>query len=134
VDEALAAGRPAFTAAEVDATLRSLDLAALVVAEDDLARLAPPDRLRLRLSGRVRVKGSVEGAGGADADSLPKVTAASAATARAAAAQFAANGIDIAVPGAPYPYTTTVGGAAHPKFSGDVSMVGRCRLTLSNPC
>ena len=60
IDESLAAGRPAFTEASADATLRSLDLAALVVSEDDLARLAPPDRLRLRLSGSAKVNGVVD--------------------------------------------------------------------------
>lgn len=121
IDDALAAGCPAFTAAEADATFRSLDLAALVVAEDDLARLAPPDRLRLRLSGRMKVKGSVEGAGGASADSLPKVTPASVETARVAALQFAANGIDT-TPKAPY--TPSVDGKYDPRFIGEASLEG----------
>lgn len=121
IDDALAAGRPAFTNASADATLRSLDLAALVVTEDDLARLAPPDRLRLRLSGRVKVKGKVEGAGGATAESLPKVTPASAATARLAMQQFAVNGID-ATPKTPYVPSTE--DEYDPRFSGDVSLEG----------
>jgi len=121
IDDALAAGRPAFTNASADATLRSLDLAALVVTEDDLARLAPPDRLRLRLSGRVKVKGEVEGAGGATAESLPKVTSASAATARLAMQQFAVNGID-ATPKTPY--VPSMDDEYDPRFSGDVSLEG----------
>jgi hypothetical protein len=121
IDDALAAGRPAFTNASADATLRSLDLAALVVAEDDLARLAPPDRLRLRLSGRVKVNGKVEGAGGTTAESLPKVTAASAETARLAMQQFAANGIETS---GKTPYVPSVDGEYDPRFSGEISLDG----------
>ena len=92
-----------------------------MVTEDDLARLAPPDRLRLRLSGRVKVKGEVEGAGGATAESLPKVTSASAATARLAMQQFAVNGID-ATPKTPY--VPSMDDEYDPRFSGDVSLEG----------
>ena len=121
IDESLAAGRPAFTEASADATLRSLDLAALVVSEDDLARLAPPDRLRLRLSGSSKVNGVVEGAGGASAESLPAATPASIATARAAARQFAAHGVENI---SKHPYVPSPDGVYDPKFSGEVSLEG----------
>ena len=121
VEDALAAGRPAFTRAEGDATFRSLDLAALVVAEDDLARLAPPDRLRLRLSGRVNVKGDVDGAGAAAEASLPRATPASVKAARQALAQLATHGIDTTPS---VPYTPSVDGEYEPQFSGKVSLEG----------
>jgi hypothetical protein len=121
IDESLAAGRPSFTAAEIDATLRSLDLAALVVAEDDLARLAPPDRLRLRLSGSVKVKGSVEGAGGATAASLPKVTPASRDAANKAADAFSLSGVDHAPSS---PYVCSPDGKDDPVFKGKVNLDG----------
>lgn len=121
IEDSIAAGSPSFTAAEAHAKFRSLDLAALVVSEDDLARLAPPDRLRLRLTGGMKVKGSVEGAGGATADSLPKVTPASMETARLAALQFAANGIETTPKS---PYIPSADGAHDPRFSGEVSLEG----------
>ena len=121
IDESLAAGRPAFTEASADATLRSLDLAALVVSEDDLARLAPPDRLRLRLSGSSKVNGVVEGAGGASAESLPAATPASIATARAAASHFFEHGVENI---SKHPYVPSPDGVYDPKFSGEVSLEG----------
>ena len=121
VEDALAAGRPAFTMAEGDATFRSLDLAALVVAEDDLARLAPPDRLRLRLSGRANVTGTVDGAGAAAEESLPRATPASVKAARQALAQLAKHGIDTTPT---VPYTPSAFGEYEPQFSGKVSLEG----------
>lgn len=121
IDDSLAAGRPTFTEASVDMTLRSLDLAALVVSEDDLARLAPPDRLRLRLSGSAKVNGKVEGAGGASAASLPTATPATIATAREAARQFAIHGIDS---NSKSPYVPSPDGVYDPRFSGEVSLEG----------
>ena len=115
-------GTPGVHEASADATLRSRrDLAALVVSEDDLARLAPPDRLRLRLSGSSKVNGVVEGAGGASAESLPAATPASIATARAAARQFAAHGIENI---SKHPYVPSPDGVYDPKFSGEVSLEG----------
>ena len=64
------------------------------------------------------MKGEVEGAGGATAESLPKVTSASAATARLAMQQFAVNGID-ATPKTPY--VPSMDDEYDPRFSGDVS-------------
>ena len=88
---------------------------------DDLARLAPPDRLRLRLTGRVKVNCKVEGAGGTTAESLPKVSAASAETARLAMQQFAANGIETS---GKTPYVPSVDGEYDPRFSGEISLDG----------
>ena len=67
------------------------------------------------------MNGVVEGAGGASAESLPAATPASIATARAAARQFAAHGVENV---SKHPYVPSPDGVYDPNFSGEVSLEG----------
>ena len=77
VEEAIAAGRPTVTDAEADLMLNGADIAAWV-GEDNVETMGAPDRVRLRIGGRTRVKGTFKPAvatDGEDAkDALPSFT------------------------------------------------------------
>jgi len=74
VEEAIAAGKPTVTDADADLMLNGADIAAWL-GEDNLDAMGAPDRVRLRLGGRTRVKGKFAPAAAKDGavakDALP---------------------------------------------------------------